>query len=37
MKFLDTLLLNGMTCHHQMENQVDINMKGRQYSQLSNE
>jgi len=28
MKIYDTLLPNGMPCHHAMENQVVINCKG---------
>jgi hypothetical protein len=36
MKICDTLLLNGMVCHHKMEDQVDINLKGQQYFQLAN-
>jgi hypothetical protein len=36
MKICDTLLPNGMACHHQMEDQVDINMKGQQHFQLVN-
>jgi hypothetical protein len=27
MKIYDTLLPNGMTCHHHMKDQVDINCK----------
>jgi hypothetical protein len=36
MKICDTLLLNGMPCHHDMEDQVVINRKGQQYFQLAN-
>jgi hypothetical protein len=36
MKICDTLLLNGMSCHHHMEDQVDINCKEQQYFQLVN-
>jgi hypothetical protein len=36
MKICDTLLLNGMPCHHHMKNHVDINCKGQQHFQLSN-
>jgi hypothetical protein len=32
----DTLLLNGMSCHHHMEDLVIINRKGQQYFQLVN-
>jgi hypothetical protein len=35
MKICDTLLPNGMSCHHHMEDQVVINPKGQQYSQLT--
>jgi hypothetical protein len=31
-----TLLLNGMPCHHHMEDQIVINRKGQQYFQLAN-
>jgi hypothetical protein len=30
----DTLLPNGMPCHHHMEDQIVINCKGQQYFQL---
>jgi hypothetical protein len=36
MKICDTLLLNGMACHHHMEDRVVINHKGQQYFQLVN-
>jgi hypothetical protein len=36
MKICDTLLLNGMPCHHHMEDQIVINYKGQQYFQLAN-
>jgi hypothetical protein len=36
-KICDTLLPNCMPCHHHMENQVNINHKGQQYFQLTNE
>ncbi len=36
MKFCDTLLLNGMPCHHHMEDIVIINHKSQQYFQLAN-
>jgi len=36
MKFCDTLLPNGMPCHHHMEAWVIINRKGQQYFQLAN-
>jgi len=29
MKICDTLLPNGMSCHHHMEDQVVINRKGQ--------
>jgi hypothetical protein len=32
----DTLLPNGMSCHHHMENQIVINRKGQQYFQVAN-
>ncbi len=32
----DTLLPNGMSCHHHMEDQIVINRKGQQYFQLAN-
>jgi hypothetical protein len=35
-KIYDTLLLNGMTCYHHMEDRVVINCKGQQYFQLTN-
>jgi hypothetical protein len=31
MKIYDTLLPNGMPCHHHMEDQIIINKKGQQY------
>jgi hypothetical protein len=36
MKICDTLLLNGMACHHHMEDQIIINCKGQQCFQLIN-
>jgi len=30
-KICDTLLPNGMPCHHHMEDQIIINHKGQQY------
>jgi hypothetical protein len=36
MKIYDTLLPNGMACHHHMENRIVINRKGQQYFQLVN-
>jgi len=36
MKICDTLSPNGMPCHHHMEDQIVINHKGQQYSQLIN-
>jgi hypothetical protein len=36
MKICDTLLPNGMPCHHHMENQAVINGKGQKYCQLAN-
>jgi hypothetical protein len=36
MKMCDTLLRNGMPCHHHMEDRVIINHKGQQYFQLAN-
>jgi hypothetical protein len=36
MKICDTLLPNGMPCHHHMEDQVIINHKGQQHFQLIN-
>jgi hypothetical protein len=37
MKICDTLLPNGMPCHHRhIEDQVVINRKGQQYFQLAN-
>ncbi len=36
MKICDTLLPNAMPCHHQMEDQININRKGQQYFQLGN-
>jgi hypothetical protein len=36
MKICDTLLPNGMPCHHQMEEQVVMNRKGQQCFQLAN-
>jgi hypothetical protein len=35
MKTYDTLLPNGMSCHHHMEDQVIIDHKGQQYFQLA--
>jgi hypothetical protein len=35
-KICDTLLPNGMSCHHHMEDQVVINHKGQQYFKLTN-
>jgi hypothetical protein len=34
MKNCDTLLPNGMPCHHHMEDQILINKKKQQYFQL---
>ncbi len=36
MKIYDTLLPNGMQCHHNMEDWVIINHKEQQYFQLAN-
>jgi hypothetical protein len=36
MKICDTLLPNGMTCHHHMGDRIDINCKGQQYFQSFN-
>jgi hypothetical protein len=36
MKICDTLLPNGMPCHHRMEDQILINHKEQQYFQLVN-
>jgi hypothetical protein len=36
MKICDTLLPNGMPCHHHMEDQVVINHKRQKYFQLVN-
>jgi hypothetical protein len=36
MKICDTLLPNGMPCHHHMGDGVVINCKGQQYFQLTN-
>jgi hypothetical protein len=36
MKICDTLLSNGMPCHHHMEDQIINNYKGQQYFQLAN-
>ncbi len=36
MKICDTLLPNGMPCHHHMKDQFDINRKRQQYFQLAN-
>jgi hypothetical protein len=36
MKIYDTLLANGMPCHHHKEDLVVINRKGQQYFQLTN-
>jgi hypothetical protein len=35
-KIYDTLLPNGMPCHHHMEDQIVINCKGQQYFQSIN-
>jgi hypothetical protein len=35
-KIYDTLLPNGMLCHHHMKDLVVINHKGQQYFQLTN-
>jgi len=35
MKICDTLLPNGMPCHHHMEDRIVINHKGQQYYQLT--
>jgi len=35
-KFINTLLPNGIPCHHHMEDQIVINCKGQQYFQLAN-
>jgi hypothetical protein len=35
-KICDTLLPNGMPCHHHMEDQVVINHNRQQYFQLAN-
>jgi hypothetical protein len=37
LRICDTLLPNGMPCHHHMEDQVVINRKGQQYFELINE
>ncbi len=34
MRIYDTLLPNGMPCHHHMEDRIVINCKGQQYFQL---
>jgi hypothetical protein len=36
MKICDTLLPNGMPCHHHMKDQIIINCKGQQYFQVTN-
>jgi hypothetical protein len=36
MKICDTLLPNGMSCHHHMEDLLVIHGKGQQYFQLAN-
>jgi hypothetical protein len=36
MKICDTLVSNGMLCHHHMENWVIINRKEQKYFQLTN-
>ncbi len=36
MKICDTLLPNGMPCHHHMEDKVVINDKGQQHFHLTN-
>jgi hypothetical protein len=36
MKICDTLLSNGMPCHHHMKARIDLNRKGQQYFQLAN-
>jgi hypothetical protein len=36
MKICDTLLPNGMLCHHHMEDRIIINQKGKKYFQLAN-
>jgi len=36
MKICDTLLSNGMACHHHMEDWIIINCKEKQYFQLAN-
>jgi hypothetical protein len=36
MKFFNTLLSNGMPCHHHMNDQIVINHKDQQYFQLAN-
>jgi hypothetical protein len=36
MKICDTLLPNGMPCHHHMEDQIVINCKKQQHFQLAN-
>jgi hypothetical protein len=36
MKICDTLLPNGMACHHHMEDWITINPKGEKYFQLAN-
>jgi hypothetical protein len=36
MQIYDTLVPNGMLCQHHMEDQLVLNHKGQQYSQLAN-
>jgi len=36
MRIYDTLLPNGMACHHRMKDQVIISNKRQQYFQLTN-
>jgi hypothetical protein len=36
MKICETLLPNGIPCHHHIEDHVVINCKGQQYFQLAN-
>jgi len=36
LKICDTLLPNGMPCHHHMENRIVVNYKEQQYFQLVN-
>jgi hypothetical protein len=35
MKICDTLLSNGMPCHHHMEDRIIINREGQYYFQLT--